>query len=134
MSPLPIRTWLARVIAVVAVVAACVLGAYTIDRIDRRPRTHDAFLYADSAGLAPDVSGRIVALKVHDNEAVHQGDILVEIDPEPFELRLRQARAQVAALKAQIDLTTRQVSAQSSGADAAATQIERAPFAARLCA
>ena len=120
------RTWLARLIAVVAIVGACVLGAYTIDRIDRRPRTHDAFLYADSAGLAPDVSGRIVALKAHDNQSVRAGDILVEIDPEPFELHLRQARAQVAALKAQIDLTTRQVSAQSSGADAAATQIERA--------
>jgi len=120
------RTWLGRLIAVVAIVGACVLGAYTIDRIDRRPRTHDAFLYADSAGLAPDVSGRIVELKAHDNQSVRAGDILVEIDPEPFELRLRQARAQVAALKAQIDLTTRQVSAQSSGADAATTQIERA--------
>lgn len=126
MSPLPVQTWSARIVAVAAIAGACVLGAYAIDRIDRRPRTHDAFLYADSAGLAPDVSGRIVALKVSDNQPVHQGDVLVEIDPEAFELRLRQARAQVAALKAQIDLTTRQVSAQSSGADAARTQIERA--------
>lgn len=120
------RTWLARFIALTAIIGACVLGAFTIDRIDRRPRTHDAFLYADSAGLAPDVSGRIVALEAHDNQSVRQGDVLVEIDPEPFELRLRQARAQVDAFRAQIDLTTRQVSAQSSGADAAATQIERA--------
>ena len=51
---------------------------------------------------------------------------MVEIDPEPFELRLRQARAQVAALQAQIALTTRQVVSQSSGADAATTQVGRA--------
>ncbi|HVJ55366.1 MAG TPA: multidrug transporter subunit MdtN [Aliidongia sp.] len=126
MTPSRFQTWLGRLIALLAIAGACVFGAYAIDRIDHRPRTHDAFIYADSAGLAPDVSGRIVALKVRDNQPVRQGDILVEIDPEPFELRLRQARAQVAALKAQIDLTTRQVSAQSSGADAAATQIERA--------
>lgn len=122
----PMRIWLGRVIAIVAIGSALGLGAYTIERLDRRPRTHDAFLYADSAGLAPDVSGRITVLPVHDNQRVAEGDVLVEIDREPFELRLRQAKAQVAALQAQIDLTTRQVAAQSSGADAAATQIERA--------
>jgi multidrug efflux system membrane fusion protein len=121
-----LRVWLGRLIAVIAVAAAIGLGATTIVRLDRRPRTHDAFLYADSAGLAPDVSGRIVALHARDNQRVNRGDDLIDIDPEPFELRLRQARAQVAALQAQIDLTTRQVAAQSSGADAAATQIERA--------
>ncbi len=125
-KPGALRIWAGRLIALVAIVAALGLGAYTLDRLDRRPRTHDAFIYADSAGLAPDVSGRIVALHVRDNQYVTQGDALVDIDPEPFELRLRQARAQVAALQAQIALTTRQVAAQSSGAEAATTQIDRA--------
>ncbi len=119
------RRFASRLIAIASIAAAVILGARVLDRIDRRPRTHDAFLYADSAGLAPDVSGRIVTIYVHDNQRVVQGEKLVEIDPEPFELRLRQARAQVAALEAQIELTTRQVAAQSSGADAAATQVER---------
>lgn len=121
-----LQIWAGRSIAVLAVVAACGLGLLTLFQLDRAPRTHDAFLYADSAGLAPDVSGRIVGLLVRDNQRVNQGDVLVEIDPEPFELRLRQARAQVAALAAQIDLTARQVAAQTSGAEAAATQIDRA--------
>lgn len=121
-----LRDWLGRLIAILSILAAFGLGAYALYRLDQRPRTHDAFLYADSAGLAPDVSGRIVALHVRDNQRVALGDPLLDIDPEPFELRLREGRAQVAALQAQIDLTTRQVSAQSSGADAAATQIQRA--------
>jgi multidrug efflux system membrane fusion protein len=113
-------------IAALSIVAAIGLGAYALYRIDRAPRTHDSFLYADSAGIAPEVNGRIVRLLVRNNQRVKKGDPLIEIDPEPFDLRLRQARAQVAALQAQIDLTTRQVAAQSSGADAAATQIQRA--------
>ena len=127
-APVPNRTriLLGQLIAFTALAAAFGLGAYTLDRLDQRPRTHDAFLYADSAGLAPDVSGRIVAIDVHDNQRVAKGEILVEIDPEPFALRLRQAQAQVAAIQAEIDLTGRQVSAQSSGADAALTQIDRA--------
>jgi multidrug efflux system membrane fusion protein len=127
-GPGPVRLWLGRLIAAASIAAALGLGFYAIGRLDQRPRTHDAFLYADSAGMAPDVSGRIVALLVQDNQRVAKGERLVEIDPEPFELRVRQARAQVAALQAQIALTTRQVAAQSSGAAAAATQIERARF------
>jgi multidrug efflux system membrane fusion protein len=120
------RLWLGRFVTLAAIAAALGLGGYTIYRLDQRPRTHDAFLYADTAGLAPDVSGRIVKLHVRNNQRVSMGYPLVEIDPEPFELRLRQARAQVAALQAEIALTTRQVGAQSSGADAAATHVGRA--------
>jgi multidrug efflux system membrane fusion protein len=119
------HVWTGRLIAAIAIAAAFGLGGYTLYRLDRAPRTHDAFLYADSAGIAPEVNGRIVQLLARDNQRVKKGEALAKIDPEPFDFRLRQARAQVAALQAQIDLTTRQVAAQSAGADAAATQIER---------
>src|ERR1700760_3038089 len=118
--------WTGRLVAALSIAAAFGFGGYTLYRLDLAPRTHDAFLYADSAGIAPEVNGRIVQLLVRDNQRVKKGDPLVKIDPEPFDLRVRQARAAVTALQAQIDLTTRQVAAQSSGADAAATQIERA--------
>ena len=113
-------------IAIGAVVAAIALGFYALVRLDQRPRTHDAYLFADTAGLAPDVSGRIVKLNVRDNQRVRKGEALVDIDPEPFELRLRQAKAQIEALQAQIDLTARQIASQTSGADAAASQVGRA--------
>ena len=122
----PGRKLAGRIVALIAVALAIGLAAVAMVRLDGRPRTHDAFLYADSAGLAPEVSGRIVEIAVRDNQPVVKGQKLLVIDPEPFELRVRQARAQAAALKAQIALTGRQVAGQSSGADAAATQIGRA--------
>jgi multidrug efflux system membrane fusion protein len=121
-----IRTWLGRLIALAAIVLALLLGSRVLERVDDLPRTNDAFIHADSAGLAPDVSGRIVALQVRENQRVAKGDRLVVIDPEPFQLRVSQAKAQVEALHAQIGLTKRQVAAQSSGAEAAATMITRA--------
>jgi membrane fusion protein, multidrug efflux system len=120
------KTWLARSIAALAVAAAVGLAIATLFVVDRRPRTHDAHLFAYSAGMATEVSGRILKLHVANNQRVNAGEPLVDIDPEPFELRLRQARAQVAALKAQISLTGRQVTSQKYGADAAATQISHA--------
>ena len=117
---------LGRVITFATLVVAFVLLAAMVYVTDRRPRTHDAHLFAYTAGIAPEVSGRLVAIHVVNNQLVKKGDVLVEVDPEPFELRLRQAKAKVAALKADIDLTGRQVNSQTSGALAAATQIERA--------
>ena len=77
--------WLGRLIAVLAVAAALSLAIWTLYVLDRRPRTHDAHLFAYSAGIAPEVSGRILALHVTNNQRVKRGEPLVDIDPEPFE-------------------------------------------------
>ena len=111
--------WLAFLLALSFVIGSVIV-------VDQRPRTHDAYLFSYSAGLAPEVSGRILQLKVSNNQLVRKGQPLVEIDPEPFTLKLHQAQAQVAALRAEIDLTTRQVSSQGTGANAAARQVDRA--------
>ncbi len=75
------KTWLARSIAALAVAAAVALGATTLFVVDRRPRTHDAHLFAYSAGMAPEVSGRVLALHVINNQRVNAGEPLVDIDP-----------------------------------------------------
>jgi multidrug efflux system membrane fusion protein len=106
-----------------AIAAAIVAIVLTAQRLDHRPRTDDAFIDADVVHMAPDVSGRVVALNVRDNQPVRAGDVLFTIDPEPFRLQLAQARAQLAGLIAQLDVTTDQVASQNSKADAANTQI-----------
>ena len=113
-------------VAILAVLAAIVLCILALIWLDRRPRTHDAHIHADTTLVAPDVGGRIVKIHVRDNQDVRKDDVLVDIDAEPFRLRVGQARAAVDALQAQIDLTTRQIASQTSGADVAATQVGRA--------
>jgi multidrug efflux system membrane fusion protein len=115
-----------RVIAFLAITAALVLAAAVLFAIDRRPRTHDARIFAYSATMASEINGRIVQVLISNDQTVKQGDPLLRIDPKPYEFQLQQARAQVAALKAQIDLTGRQVGAQGSGAQAAESQVHRA--------
>ena len=115
-----------KIVAGMAILAALASVVAGVVAIDRRPRTHDARIFAYSAALASEINGRIVQVLISNDQVVKQGDPLVLIDPKPFELQLQQARAQVAALKAQIALTGRQVSAQGSGADAAESQVRRA--------
>src|SRR5712675_1546659 len=115
-----------KLIATTAIGLAIVLGILVVFAIDRRPRTHDARIFAYSAAMASEISGRIVQILVTNDQDVAKGAPLLAIDPVPYELQLRQARAQVAALKAQIALTGRQVTSQGSGVQAAESQVQKA--------
>ena len=107
---------LVSLIALAGVIATVVLATRWIDL---RPRTDDAYLQADLVHMAPDVSGRIVELDVRDNQKVHKGDVLFRIDPDPYRMRVDQARAAVQGLEAKLALTADQVASQTSKADAA---------------
>jgi multidrug efflux system membrane fusion protein len=115
-----------RLIAFFCIAAAVVLGTFVVFAIDRQPRTHDARLFAFSSAMASEINGRIVRVLVSNDERVAKDAPLILIDPAPYEMQLRQARAQVSALQAQIGLTGRQVQSQGSGVQAAQSQVQRA--------
>jgi multidrug resistance efflux pump len=64
------------------------------------PWTRDGRVKAYVVQVAPDVTGQVTKVYVHDNQRVAQGAPLFEIDRARFELALRQAEAQVAAAQA----------------------------------
>ena len=97
-----------------------------VHRVDQAPRTDDAYAYADTVNVAPEVNGRIVDLRVTDNQAVHQGDVLFRLDPRPFQQALAKAKASLVTLDQEIVLTQRTVNAQKFAADAAASSVARA--------
>src|SRR5499427_8536096 len=123
---LAVRKALGVLVSLIALAGILVTGVLVTRRIDQRPRTDDAYLQADLVHLAPDVSGRIVELDVRDNQKVRKGEVLFRIDPEPYQMRVDQARAAVRGLEAKLDLTADQVAAQTSKADAAASGINTA--------
>ena len=120
------RTWP----AIVLVVVTLVLLVFVIRLWDRTPRTDDAYVYADTIDVAPEVSGRIVELPVHDNQAVKQGDLLFRIDPRPYQDALARGKASLVALDRQIELTQRSVNAQQYNAESVRAAVERARAAA----
>ncbi len=121
---------LGRALAALLALAALGLGGFVIWRIDAAPRTDDAYAYADTISVTPEVSGRIVDLVARDNQAVQKGDVLFRIDPRPFQDTLAKAQASLTALDKEIELTQRTVNAQRFGAAAATASVERARSAA----
>jgi len=113
----PLRKGLGVLVSLLAFAAVLAATVATASHLSLRPRTDDAYLQADVVHMAPDVSGRVVELDVHDNQAVHRGDVLFRIDPVPYRLRVEQAQATVRGLEGKLSVTADQVAAQTSTAD-----------------
>ena len=59
--------------------------------------------------IAPQVSGQVIEVGIHDNERVKKGQLLYRIDPEPFEISLRAAEANLALVEQNLKVSTEQV-------------------------
>ena len=96
--------------------------------------TDDAYVRSDLVALAPEITGRIIAVHIVDNQAVKKGDLLVTIDPVPFQLVVNQTKAQIEQARAllkssQEELSTAQAAlAASTSANVYAAQ-EQARYA-----
>ncbi len=85
----------------VAIVAASGAGAYWFLTKDRAT-TDDAYTDGRAITVAPRVSGLVVTLTVGDNQRVRAGELLLRIDPTPFQAAKDQAAASLGIAEAQL--------------------------------
>ncbi len=105
---------LGRIVGLLIVAGAVTTGLAVWRKIRIDPQTDDAEVFANLIGIAPEVAGRIVKINVKDNQPVHKGDVLFEVDPIPYEHALEAARSQQATLEGQIRDLKRSIEAQKS--------------------
>ena len=120
------RKFVRKVVSVALVASAVLITLYVWSIIERHPRTDDASARANVIGIVPRVRGQIVKLAVEDNQAVKEGDLLFEIDPEDYELGVEKAKAALAALDEQIQIGRAQDEELKFGVKAAEAGVERA--------
>jgi membrane fusion protein, multidrug efflux system len=113
------RRVVGRVFSVVSIAAAVIAIVVALLQWSTRPQTDDATVRANFVGIAPQVSGHIVELSVHDNQQVNEGDPLFVIDRRPYEIALERARATLA-------LTRSEVAGLKNGAATAAAGVSKA--------
>lgn len=65
--------------------------------------TDDAFTDGRAITVAPQIAGTVVALRVQDNQRVKAGDVLLEIDPRPYQAARDQAAANESVVQAELD-------------------------------
>ncbi|HEY4318769.1 MAG TPA: efflux RND transporter periplasmic adaptor subunit [Herbaspirillum sp.] len=88
-------------ITILLLAAALWIGKTAWDHYMQSPWTRDGRIKADIINVSADVSGNVVEVPVHDNQLVHQGDVLFTIDNARYTEALAQAEAVLAAQKAE---------------------------------
>jgi len=68
----------------------------------RYESTDDAYVQAARVNVSTDVSGRIAEIYVHDNQFVHRGEVLFELDQPRFLIAVANARAQLAGARIKV--------------------------------
>jgi membrane fusion protein, multidrug efflux system len=82
--------------------------------------TDDAYVQAARTMVSTDISGRVVAIAVHDNQRVTEGQVLFQLDERPYHIAVEDAKAQLAAARLQVEAlkaTYRQKVADAGGAE-----------------
>ena len=69
----------------------------------RYESTDDAYVNAARVSISTNVPGRVVELRVHDNQRVRKGDLLFKLDDRPFQLKVDEARAKLSNAKLQVE-------------------------------
>src|SRR5262245_16237259 len=114
-----VRRLVGRLIGGAIVAGAAVAVVVTLLQWGTRPQTDDATVRANFIGIAPQVSGHIVELRVRDNQLVQEGELLFVVDPRPYEIAVARARANLA-------LTQKEVAGLRNGLSTAEAGVAKA--------
>lgn len=79
--------------------------------------TDDTQVEGRVVSVSPRVMGQVARVLVKDNQQVHQGDVLVELDDRDYVARLASARADLVAAKAQLHAARTQLAVTTKSAD-----------------
>ena len=104
------------------------LGRAMWDVYMEAPWTREGMVRAYVVTMAPEVSGRIVALPVEDNQFVHKGDLLMVIDPTDYTIAVSRGEAVVQQTEATAQNAAREANRRRLLNDLAVTTEEKQTY------
>jgi multidrug efflux system membrane fusion protein len=121
--PVDRRRSIGRALSLGIMGSAAIAVVVALVQWQTRPQTDDATVRANFIGVAPQVSGHITQLFVHDNQQVKKGDPLFVIDPRPYEIALQRARATLALTRNEVEGLKNGAATASAGVSKAEAQV-----------
>jgi len=88
--------------------------------------TDDAFIDGNIHTIAAKINGTVKAIYVNDNQAVKKGDLLVDIDPADYDVKLREASSALGVEKAKLAEATTRIEAARANLELARANLKLA--------
>jgi membrane fusion protein, multidrug efflux system len=110
-------------------------GLYVYATGGREVETDNAYVKVNMVPISAAVTGRVIEVLVHENQAVKAGDVLFRLDPAPYQIALEGAKAQmdvvrttVQSLRAEYRVTLQEAAEARSRIDFLEKQLARQEF------
>ncbi|HEY1684341.1 MAG TPA: HlyD family secretion protein [Tepidisphaeraceae bacterium] len=110
------RSWLRWIILAIVVVLVLIFGIPYVIASLNTVSTDDAYVNGHVTFVAARVPGQVSRVLVDDNNRVHKGDLLVQLDKEPYQVQVNIAQATVTAAESDLAAAQAQVRAQEGQA------------------
>jgi membrane fusion protein, multidrug efflux system len=123
-----LRERLRRPLLILFPILLAIIGAAYYLAEEPYVSTDDAFLRAAKESINARVAGQVVKIAVKNNQRVQYGQLLFQIDPEPYQIAVDQTEARLSSARLQINelkATYRQQVAELQSANATADFDER---------
>ena len=121
----PSRRW-RRWLLIHGIIAGLAVTGYllvpVVETMLNTVSTDDAYVNGHVTFVAPRVAGQVSRVLVDDNYRVKRGDLLVQLDKEPYQVQVAIKRA--AVVSAEADLVAAQAQVQSIAAQAQANRFQ----------
>jgi membrane fusion protein (multidrug efflux system) len=113
---------LVGVIVAIGLIAGYVYKGYLRTHIS----TDDAYIDGDIYMIAAKVNGTVKTVLVDANQAVKKGDLLVEIDPADYDMKLREAQSALNVEKAKLDESETKIASARANVELARANLKLA--------
>jgi membrane fusion protein, multidrug efflux system len=130
-APAPARRRWRRIAAMISLPLVLLIGGFLYwQGLQGKVSTDNAYVKQDMVAVAAEVGGKIVEVRVKEDQRIAAGQLLFRIDPEPYQLEIARADASIA--NAQASVTALENSSDLSGADISAAREDIAFARSRL--
>jgi len=109
-----------------AILAGIATSIYYFRYIAPYESTDDAFIDGHVISISSQVSALVAAVHIDDNQYVHKGDLLVELDPTDYAVALSQARGAEASARGKLEQARASVDVAVSAVAEAQAQVDSA--------
>ena len=97
------------IIGVIILIVTSLLILYYWIYTNRYPTTNNAYVKSGITYITPKVSGSIKNVYIKNNQYVHKGDLLIEVDPSQYEILYKKSLRNYALSKQQLKLSLQEI-------------------------
>lgn len=101
-------------VPIISAITIVLLGIFLAVHSNSYQSTDDAFVEGHVVSITPKIAGKIINIYAKDNQEVKENQVIAEIDPNDYQIKLEQAKVKLSDAKAKLSMSEKQIEEYST--------------------